>query len=40
MGRTCSTHWRDENTCNTLTGKPKGKRPYGRPKHRWETILA
>ena len=22
-----------------LTGKPTGKRPLGRPRHRWEAIL-
>jgi hypothetical protein len=24
------------NACNILVGKPEGKRPLGRPKHRWE----
>jgi hypothetical protein len=23
------------NACRTLTGKPEGKRPLGRPRHRW-----
>jgi hypothetical protein len=22
-----------------LVGRPKGKRPLGRPKHRWEVVL-
>jgi len=22
-----------------LVGKPEGKRPFGRPRHRWEDIL-
>jgi hypothetical protein len=22
--------------CKVLVGKPKGKRPLGRPRHRWE----
>jgi hypothetical protein len=22
-----------------LVGKPKGKRPLGRPRHRWEVII-
>ena len=24
---------------NVLVGKPEGKRPLGRPRHRWEVIL-
>jgi hypothetical protein len=24
------------NACMVLVGKPEGKRPLGRPKHRWE----
>jgi hypothetical protein len=27
MGRTCSTHGRDEKECNIWAGKPEGKRP-------------
>jgi hypothetical protein len=25
--------------CNILVGKPKGKRPLGRPMHRWENNI-
>jgi len=27
------------NEYKVLVGKPEGKRPLGRPKHRWEDIL-
>jgi hypothetical protein len=27
------------NAYNILVGKPKGKRPFGRPKHRWEDNI-
>jgi len=25
--------------CRVLVGKPEGKRPFGRPKHRWEDNI-
>jgi hypothetical protein len=25
--------------CKVLVGKPKGKRPLGRPNHRWENNI-
>jgi hypothetical protein len=25
--------------CRVLVGKPKGKRPLGRPRHRWEDNI-
>jgi hypothetical protein len=28
-----------ENTCRILAGKPQGKRPLGRPRHRWEDNI-
>jgi hypothetical protein len=34
MGRACSTK-REMNACRILVGKPEGKRPIGRPRHRW-----
>jgi hypothetical protein len=38
MGAACSNHRRDEK-CITIFGrKPEGKRPLGRPRHRWEDI--
>jgi hypothetical protein len=27
------------NECNTLIGKPKGKRPLGKPRRRWEDNI-
>ena len=26
-------------TCRVLVGKPEGKRPHGRPLHRWEDNI-
>jgi hypothetical protein len=34
MDGTCSTNGEKRNVCRLLVGKPKGKRPLGRPKHR------
>jgi hypothetical protein len=34
MGRACSTYGGKRNTCRILVGKPEGKRPPGRPRHR------
>ena len=25
--------------CRVLVGKPEGKRPLGRPRHRWEVTI-
>jgi len=25
--------------CKVLVGKPKGKRPFGRPRHRWDDNI-
>jgi hypothetical protein len=38
MGRACSTHGRKRNAYRILVGKPEGKRPLRRPRHRWEDI--
>jgi hypothetical protein len=35
MGRACRTHGA-ENEYRVLLGKLEGKRPLGRPRHRWE----
>jgi hypothetical protein len=35
MSRTCSTNWEKRNAYGILVGKPEGKRPLGRPRHRW-----
>jgi hypothetical protein len=34
MGRTCSTNGENKNAYRILVGKPEGKRPLGRPRHR------
>jgi hypothetical protein len=31
--------WEKRNAYRILVGKPEGKRPLGRPRHRWVTIL-
>jgi len=36
MGREYRRHWRDENAYKILVGKPEGKRPCRRHRHRWE----
>jgi hypothetical protein len=35
MGRACSTNGEKGNARRILMGKPEGKRPLGRPRHRW-----
>jgi hypothetical protein len=35
MGRECSTDGEKRNAYRMLVGKPEGKRPLGRPRHRW-----
>jgi hypothetical protein len=27
------------NSCRTFVGKPEGKRPLGKPRHRWEDNI-
>jgi hypothetical protein len=39
MGRACSTNREKRNTCRILVGKPEGKRPLGRSRHRWMDII-
>jgi hypothetical protein len=29
-------HWKGQKSVKVLVGKPEGKRPFGRPWHRWE----
>jgi hypothetical protein len=36
MGETCGTHGGGERCLQGLIGRPEGKRPLGRPRHRWE----
>jgi hypothetical protein len=35
MGRACSTNGETRNAYRILVGKPEGKSPLGRPRHRW-----
>ena len=37
MGRACSTYGGGER--RVVVGKPEGKRPLGRTKHRWEDTI-
>jgi hypothetical protein len=34
MGRTCNTNGEKMNAYRIFLGKPEGKRPLGRPRHR------
>ena len=39
MGRACGTYMRNRRgTYRVLVGRPVGRRPLGRPRHRWENI--
>jgi hypothetical protein len=35
MGRECSTNGETRNLYRIFVGKPEGKGPLGRPRHRW-----
>jgi hypothetical protein len=35
MGKTCSTNGETRNAYRILVGKPEGKRPLRRPRHKW-----
>ena len=39
MGRICSTNSEKRNAYRILVGKAEGKRPLGRLRRRWGTIL-
>ena len=39
MGRACSQNGGSRSAFKILTGKPTGKRPLGRPRHRWEDNI-
>jgi hypothetical protein len=39
MGRTCSTHERNEICIKVRVEKPEGKTPLGRPRRRWEDNI-
>jgi hypothetical protein len=36
MGWACNTYGEEERCIQELVGKPEGKRPLGRPRHKWE----
>jgi len=39
MGEVCSMYGWEERGYSVLVGKPDGRRPLGRPRHRWEVII-
>ena len=39
MGGACSTYGESRGVYRVLVGKPEGKRPLGRPRHRWEDNI-
>jgi len=39
MGGACSTYGGRRGLYRVLVGKPEGKRPLGRPRHRWEDNI-
>ena len=39
MSWACSTYGGGEGVYRDLMGKPKGKRPLGRPRRRWEDSI-
>ena len=39
MGRVCSTYGERRGIYRVLVGKHEGKRPLGRPRHRWEDNI-
>ena len=39
MGGACSTMGERRGVYRILVGRPEGKRPLGRPRHRWEDNI-
>jgi hypothetical protein len=39
MGGECSTNGENRNAYRILVVKPRGKRPLGRPRRRWENNI-
>jgi hypothetical protein len=39
VGWTCGTHREGRGVYRVLVGRPEGKRPLGRPRHRWEDNI-
>jgi hypothetical protein len=39
MGRACGTYGERRGAYRALVGKPEGRRPLERPRHRWEDNI-
>jgi hypothetical protein len=39
MGKTCGTYGEMRGAYRALVGKPEGRTPLGRPRHRWEDNI-
>ena len=39
MGSSCNQNGKGRNAFKLLTAKPTGKRPFGRPRFRWEESI-
>jgi len=39
MGRACSVYGKGRGVYRVLVGEPEGKRPLGRPRHRWKDNI-
>jgi hypothetical protein len=39
MGGACSTYGERRGVYMVLVGRPEGKKPLGRPRHRWENNI-
>ena len=39
MGRACGAYGEGRGVHRVLVGKPEGKRPLGRPRHRWDDNI-
>jgi hypothetical protein len=39
MGKTCNAYGEKRGVHRVLVGKPEGKRPLRRPRHRWEDNI-
>jgi hypothetical protein len=39
VGWRCGTHGEGRGVYRVLVGRPEGKRPLGRPRHRWEDNI-
>jgi hypothetical protein len=39
VGWACGTHGEGRGAYRVLFGRPEGKRPLGRPRHRWEDNI-